>query len=80
MSMMGENDNGGIGSFDATSIEPDEGNEPGEERHQRALAMLMDENDNNEIGGTGPPLECAFPLFFFLLFLFFWCAFLFGEN
>ena len=39
MSMVGENDNAEIGSFEATSIEPDEGNETDEELLQRALAM-----------------------------------------
>ena len=38
-------------SFQAASIEPDEGNETDEERLQRALAMSeMDGNNNNEIG------------------------------
>ena len=38
-------------SFQATSIEPDEGNETDEERLQRALDMsMMDGDDNDEIG------------------------------
>ena len=53
MSMMGGNGNDEIGPFQATSIEPDEGNETGEERLQRALAMsMMDGNDNDEIGSS----------------------------
>ena len=36
-----------IGSFQAASVEPDEGNETDEERLQRAM---MDRNDNDEIG------------------------------
>ena len=38
---MDGNDNDEIGSFQATSIESDEGNETDEDRLQRALAMLM---------------------------------------
>ena len=49
MSMMGGNDNDEIGSFQDTSIEPDEGNETDEERLQRALDMSM----TNENGCEG---------------------------
>ena len=50
MSMMDGNDNDDIGSFKATSIEPDEGNETDEERLERALAMsMMDEIGCEEI-------------------------------
>ena len=42
--------NGEFGSFQATSVKPDEGSETDEERLQRALAMsMMDENDSDEI-------------------------------
>ena len=48
--MMNGNTNDGIGSFQATPIEPDEGDET-EDRLQRALAMsMMDGNGNDEIG------------------------------
>ena len=40
-------------SFQATSIEPDECNETGEEQLQRALDMsMMDGNDNDETGSS----------------------------
>ena len=39
--MMDGDDNGGIGSFQAASIDPNEGNETDEERLQRALDMSM---------------------------------------
>ena len=71
--MMDENDNGGIVSFKATSIEPGEDNETNAARLQRAPAMsMMDENDNGEIGGGGLPLECTFLCSFF-------CSFSFGA-
>ena len=50
MSMMDGNGNDEIGSFQATSIEPDEGNETDEERLQRALDMpMMNENGCEEM-------------------------------
>ena len=43
-------DNDEIGSFQATSAKPDEGNEAGEEWLPRAPAMsMMDENDCEEL-------------------------------
>ena len=51
MSMMDGNDNDEIGTFQDTSIEPDEGSETDEERLQRALDMsVMDGNYNDDIG------------------------------
>ena len=50
MSMMDGNDNDEIGSFQDTSIEPDEGNETGEERLQSALDVsMMNENGCEEM-------------------------------
>ena len=47
---MDGNDNDEIGTFQDTSIEPDEGNETGEERLQRALDMsMMNENGCEEM-------------------------------
>ena len=45
---MDEDDSDEIGSLQATSIEPDGGNETDEQGRQRALAMLMDGNDCKE--------------------------------
>ena len=48
--MMDGNDNDEIGSFQDTSIEPDEGDETGEERLQSALDMsMMNENGCEEM-------------------------------
>ena len=47
---MDGNDSDEIGSFQDTSIEPDEGNETDEERPQRALDMsMMNENGCEEM-------------------------------
>ena len=50
LSMIDGKDDNEIGSFQAPSIEPDEGNETNGERLKRARAMSMMGNDNGEIG------------------------------